>query len=164
MDVVILDIDKEHKRISLGLKQLNDPWKDVSSRYAKDQEVPVKVVRLADFGAFVELEEGIEGLIHISQLSRQRVEKPQDVLLEGQEITARILEVNPEERRIRLSLRSAQDEEETKRRDEDRVKRKRPDSERTSHPQKTQLPQEETAFTIGDLLQAQEKKNQENNE
>ena len=164
LDVVILDIDKEHKRISLGLKQLNDPWKDVSSRYAKDQEVPVKVVRLADFGAFVELEEGIEGLIHISQLSRQRVEKPQDVLQEGQEITARILEVNPEERRIRLSLRSAQDEEETKRRDEDRVKRKRPDSERTSHPQKTQLPQEETAFTIGDLLQAQEKKNQENNE
>lgn len=122
------------------------------------QEVPVKVVRLADFGAFVELEEGIEGLIHISQLSRQRVEKPQDVLQEGRGNHRPYFGDFPEERRMRLSLRSAQDEEETKRRDEDRVKRKRPDSERTSHPQKTQLPQEETAFTIGDLLQAQEKR------
>ena len=70
-------------------------------------EVLVKVVRLADFGAFVELEDGIEGLIHISQLSQQRVENPKEVLSEGQEVTARILEVNSADRRIRLSLRPA---------------------------------------------------------
>ena len=161
VDVVVLEVDKEHKRISLGLKQLNDPWKDVAARYTKDKEVPVKVVRLANFGAFVELEEGVEGLIHISQLSRQRVEKPQDVLQEGQEITARILEVNQDERRIRLSLRPAQDEDETKRRDrdEEKPKRRRSESDRSSNQPKNQMPQEEMSFTFGDLLRAQEQEN-----
>ncbi|MDR1966658.1 MAG: S1 RNA-binding domain-containing protein, partial [Synergistaceae bacterium] len=106
--VVVLDADTEHKRISLGFKQLNDPWRDIESRFAKDRDVPVKVIRLADFGAFVELEPGVEGLIHISQLSRARVEKPGDVLTVGQEVTARIMEVDPSTRRIRLSLKPLQ--------------------------------------------------------
>ncbi len=104
VETVVLDIDPEKKRMSLGYKQLHDPWKGVEERYSKGQDVKVKVVRLADFGAFVELEKGMEGLIHISQLSTHRVEKPGDVLQEGQEVTARILEVNPAERRIRLSI------------------------------------------------------------
>ena len=104
VETVVLDIDPEKKRMSLGYKQLNDPWKGVEERYAKGQDIQVKVVRLADFGAFVEIEKGVEGLIHISQLSTHRVEKPGDVLQEGQEVTARVLEVNPAERRIRLSI------------------------------------------------------------
>ena len=95
VEVSIIDVDKDRKRISLGYKQLHDPWKNAAEKYQKDAEVPVKVVRIADFGAFVELEEGVEGLIHISQLSSQRVENPRDVLTEGQEVTARVLEVNP---------------------------------------------------------------------
>ncbi len=104
LDVVVLDVDMDKKRISLGCKQLNDPWNEIDKKYLPGQDITVKVVRLADFGAFVEVEEGVEALIHISQLSRKRVEKPADVLSEGQEVTARVLEVNPEQRRMRLSL------------------------------------------------------------
>ncbi|MBP3848505.1 MAG: S1 RNA-binding domain-containing protein, partial [Pyramidobacter sp.] len=104
VETVVLDIDPEKKRMSLGYKQLNDPWKGVEERYAKGQDIQVKVVRLADFGAFVEIEKGVEGLIHVSQISTHRVEKPGDVLQEGQEVTARVLDVNPAERRIRLSI------------------------------------------------------------
>ena len=110
VEVLVLEADQEKRRISLGCKQLHDPWADIDKRYAPGQDVPVKVVRLADFGAFVELEEGVEALIHISQLSRKRVEKPADVLQEGQEVTARILEVNPEQRRMRLSLSALEPE------------------------------------------------------
>ena len=125
----------------------------MEERYGKDQMVNVKVVRLADFGAFVELEEGVEGLIHISQLSRQRVDKPQDVLQEGQEVEARILEVNPAERRIRLSLRPQSEEpaEEPRRRDDDRKKR-RSDGDHGSSSPKNYFPQEEASVTIGDFL------------
>ncbi len=153
IDVVVLDVDTDRKRISLGFKQLHDPWRDVEERYGKDQMVNVKVVRLADFGAFVELEEGVEGLIHISQLSRQRVDKPQDVLQEGQEVEARILEVNPAERRIRLSLRPQSEEpaEEPRRRDDDRKKR-RSDGDHGSSSPKNYFPQEEASVTIGDFL------------
>ena len=98
VEALVLDIDMEKKRISLGYKQLHDPWAGIAERYAKGQDVNVKVVRLADFGAFVEVEPGVEALIHISQLSRKRIEKPADVLQEGQEVTARVLEVNPEQR------------------------------------------------------------------
>lgn len=166
VEVSVLNVDQDRKRISLGYKQLNDPWKNVSDKYERDQEVPVKVVRIADFGAFVEIEEGIEGLIHISQLSRERVEHPKDVLTEGQEVTARILEVNPTERRIRLSLRPAGEEYARRRpRDgeeqggnrnfsEERPRRRRSEGGRRDFArQNPQLPQEEVNVTIGDLLQ-----------
>ncbi|MBQ9564770.1 MAG: S1 RNA-binding domain-containing protein [Synergistaceae bacterium] len=104
IEVLVLDVDTVKRRISLGYKQLNDPWRDIDKRYSVGQDVTVKVVRLAEFGAFVEVEEGVEGLIHISQLSIRRVEKPGDVLKEGQEIVARVIEVSPAQRRMRLSL------------------------------------------------------------
>ncbi|MBQ7559419.1 MAG: S1 RNA-binding domain-containing protein [Synergistaceae bacterium] len=110
LDVVVLDIDVEKKRISLGSKQLHDPWNEADKRYLPGQDIKVKVVRLAEFGAFVEVEEGVEALIHISQLSRKRVEKPADVLKEGDEVMARVLEVNPEQRRMRLSLAALEPE------------------------------------------------------
>lgn len=154
VEVQVLDVDTERKRISLGYKQLNDPWKDIDDRYHANQDIEVKVVRLADFGAFVQLEEGVEGLIHISQLSRRRVESPQEVLQEGQEITARILEVNAEGRRIRLSLSALQPPEEGERErrshgDEPRRRR----HEQQDRPHTPDFAQEETNVTLGDLWQ-----------
>jgi small subunit ribosomal protein S1 len=104
----VLDIqtgeDPKDRRISLGCKQLHDPWSDADTRYPAGSDIQVKVVRLAPFGVFVEVEEGVEALIHISQLSRRHVDKPEDVVHEGDVVTARVLEVNPEQRRMRLSL------------------------------------------------------------
>ena len=110
VDVIVLEADQEKRRISLGSKQLHDPWANIEERYTKGQDIPVKVVRLADFGAFVEVEEGVEALIHISQISRKRIEKPADVLQEGQEVTARVLEVDPVQRRMRLSISALEPE------------------------------------------------------
>ena len=110
VEALVLEIEPEKKRISLGCKQLNDPWKDIEQRYQAGQDIPVKVVRLADFGAFVQVEEGVEALIHISQLSRKHVGKPGEILSEGQEVTARILEVDPSQRRMRLSLSALEPE------------------------------------------------------
>ena len=110
LEVLVLDVDLEKRRISLGYKQLNDPWHELDKKYLKGQDITVKVVRLADFGAFVEVEKDVEALIHISQLSRKRVEKPSDVLEVGQEVTARVLEVSPEQRRMRLSLSALEPE------------------------------------------------------
>ena len=110
VDVIVLEADQEKRRISLGSKQLHDPWANIEERYTKGQDVPVKVVRLADFGAFVELEEGVEALVHISQISRKRIEKPADVLQEGQEVTARILEIDQANRRMRLSISALEPE------------------------------------------------------
>lgn len=111
VEVIVLEVDVNKRRISLGYKQLNDPWRDIDKRYATGQDINVKVVRLADFGAFVEVEEGVEALIHISQLSTKRVEKPSDVLKEGQEVTVRVIEVNPTQRRMRLSLSALEEPE-----------------------------------------------------
>ena len=108
LEVLVLDVqtgdDPKDRRISLGCKQLHDPWSDADTRYPAGTDIQVKVVRLAPFGVFVEVEEGIEALIHISQLSRKHVDKPEDVVHEGDTVTARVLEVNPEQRRMRLSL------------------------------------------------------------
>lgn len=157
VEVSVIEVDTERKRISLGYKQLNDPLNGIDEKYVKDQEIPVKVVRLVDFGAFVEIEEGIEGLIHISQLSVKRVENPREILSEGQEVTARVLEVNPTERRIRLSLRPASEEAVRRPTHEDskdnRQRRRRPDGKRDADRQANQLPKEETNVTIGDFLQ-----------
>ena len=164
VDVVVLDVKTEEKRISLGYKQLNDPWAGIEARLVKDSDIMVKVVRLADsLGAFVEIEPEIEGLIHISQLSRQRVEKPQDVLTVGQEVMARILEVDPVARRIRLSIKALQPEEERKPRDENAPqqerKPRREDSprrprEQRSAPQQV-MPNEEMSVSVGDILKHQ---------
>jgi small subunit ribosomal protein S1 len=169
--VVVLEVDIERKRISLGFKQLNDPWRDIETRFAKDQEALVKVIRLADFGAFVELEPGVEGLIHISQLSRARVEKPGDVLSVGQEVTARILEVDPSTRRIRLSLKIREADDEKHSRDDsspqvERERRPRRDDgeKRQNRERGPQIPTEEISMTIGDFLKSQEEENESGTE
>ena len=106
LQVKILRLDREKEKVSLGLKQAQpDPWETVAERYAEGTVVEGKVARLATFGAFVELEPGIDGLIHISQLADQRVGTPADVVSVGQVVKAKVVGVSPEQRRISLSIR-----------------------------------------------------------
>ncbi|MHB8157159.1 MAG: bifunctional 4-hydroxy-3-methylbut-2-enyl diphosphate reductase/30S ribosomal protein S1, partial [Desulfocucumaceae bacterium] len=105
VDVMILRIDRENEKISLGLKQvLDNPWENVEEKYPVGKIISAKVVRLAPFGAFVQLEPGVEGLVHISHLSERHIEKPDEVVKEDEEVTVKILSVDPVEKRIRLSI------------------------------------------------------------
>ena len=107
VEVVVLGVDEKKKRISLSLRQAQpDPWEDVEHRYPRGALVEGRVTKITEFGAFVELEEGVEGLIHVSELSWQRISHPQEVLSEGQNIRAMVLKVNREQRRISLSLKA----------------------------------------------------------
>jgi len=106
VEAVVLNIDRKNERFSLGIKQLTpDPWKDVARRYRKGEVVGGKVTNVTDFGAFVELEEGIEGLVHVSEISREKVEKPSDALKVGDTLSAIVLHIDPYERRIGLSIK-----------------------------------------------------------
>jgi len=109
VDAVVLEVDSANQRISLGVKQAQpDPWTSIAAKYGIGQLVTGKVAKLAQFGAFVELEEGIEGLVHISQISDARVEKVKDVLKVGQEVKARIVKLDEVDRRIGLSMKAAE--------------------------------------------------------
>lgn len=106
IDVVVLKVDKERERISLGYKQTKPkPWDTVDENYIIGSVVSGKVVRIVDFGAFIELEPGLDGLIHISQIADKRIEKVEDVLELGQTVEAKVLDVNATARRISLSIR-----------------------------------------------------------
>jgi small subunit ribosomal protein S1 len=106
VEAVVLNIDARNERFSLGIKQLMpDPWKDVARRYRRGEVVTGKVTNVTDFGAFIELEEGIEGLVHVSEISREKVERPSDVLKVGESVSAVVLHIDPDERRIGLSMK-----------------------------------------------------------
>ncbi len=107
LDVVVLDINKEKERVSLGLKQkLANPWDSIEAKYPIGAKVKGKVVNLVPYGAFVELEPGVEGLVHVTELSwTKRIAKPSDVLKQGQEIEAVVLGINREEQKISLGVR-----------------------------------------------------------
>ncbi len=108
VDVLVLALDKERQRISLGLKQTKPkPWETASVNYPTDSIVEGKVVRIVPFGAFVELEPGLDGLVHISQVAKTRIEKVEDVLNVGDVVRVRVLDVNTEQKRISLSIRQA---------------------------------------------------------
>jgi small subunit ribosomal protein S1 len=108
VEAIVLDIDKVNQRISLGVKQLDsDPWKEIDQKYKIGDLVHGKVTKLASFGAFVQLQDDIDGLVHISQLSEEHVAKVKDVLKVGQEVEARVIKVDKAERRIGLSIKAA---------------------------------------------------------
>lgn len=108
LDVMVLRVDRENEKISLGLKQiLPNPWDTVEEKYPVGSIVTAKVVRLAPFGAFVQLEPGVEGLMHISHLADRHVATPDEVVQEGAEVKVKVLSVDPAEKRIRLSIREA---------------------------------------------------------
>lgn len=108
LKVVILRIDHEKRKLSLGLKQLQaSPWDSIQDKFAIGSVVAGKVTKLMEFGAFVELEPGMEGLIHISELSPQRVRRVGDIVQAGQEVQVKILSIDPAQKRISLSLKGA---------------------------------------------------------
>ena len=107
VEAVVLDVNPKDQRISLGLKQAQqDPWDEIAQRFPVGSVVKGKVSKIASFGAFIELEDGVDGLVHISQISDQRVDKVKDALDVGQEVEARVVKVDRGERRIGLSIRA----------------------------------------------------------
>jgi small subunit ribosomal protein S1 len=103
----VLDIDKENERFSLGIMQLaDDPWKTVAERYKVGKEITGTVTNVTDFGVFIELEEGVEGLVHVSEISKEKVKTPADQFKVNDVITARVMNINSEERRIGLSIKA----------------------------------------------------------
>ena len=107
VEAIVLDVNSEEQRISLGLKQAQpDPWAEIASKYAVGAVVKGKVSKIASFGAFIELEDGVDGLVHISAISDQRVEKVKDALDIGQEVEARVVKIDRGERRIGLSIKA----------------------------------------------------------
>jgi small subunit ribosomal protein S1 len=107
IEAVVLNIDVDNERVALGVKQLTeDPWSAMGQRYPVGSRVKGKVTTVTDFGVFVELEEGVEGLIHVSQLSNERVEKPQQLFQAGQAVEAEVSHVDAKERRIGLSIKA----------------------------------------------------------
>jgi small subunit ribosomal protein S1 len=112
VEAVVLKIDKENEKFSLGIKQLEDnPWDEILKKYPAGSEVSGTVSSIADFGAFVKLEDGIEGLIYNSELSEDRVDNASEVVKEGQEVTALVTRVDPLEQKISLSIRALNDRE-----------------------------------------------------
>ena len=108
VDAIVLEVDIDNQRISLGMKQLtDDPWEEIDRLYRMGDVVSGKVARVAGYGAFIELDHDIDGLVHISQISEERIEKVKDYLKEGEEVKARGIKIDKDERRIGLSIKAA---------------------------------------------------------
>jgi len=111
VQVKVLDIDRDRQRISLGLKQTQeDPWQRVVDTYAVGDELEGKVTKVVAFGAFVEILEGVEGLVHISELAQQHVENPREIVQPGDDVRVKILEIDSERRRLSLSIKRVEDQ------------------------------------------------------
>jgi small subunit ribosomal protein S1 len=138
VEAVILSINHEEEKVSLGIKQLyEDPWERIPTDYPLGQVRDVKIIKITDFGAFVELEQGIEGLIHVSEMSTERVDDPHKVVKEGEVVKAEIITVDTQERKIGLSLKSLVDKNEN----EDVAEYKKSEAKKTTD-----------KATLGDLL------------
>lgn len=158
VEVQVIAVDKEKERISLSKKHLTEnPWIDIENKYAKGDVVTGKVVKLLDFGAFVELEPGVDGLVHVSEISNQHVKKPSDVLNINDEITVEVLSVDKENKRISLSMKALMESEEgtdektAEESDEEKLKEHTPEEYSVNDEQ----------VTLGDIFN---KKNEENEE
>ena len=172
IEVVVLQIDAAERRVSLGLKQTQpDPWEEVPDKYKVGSVVRGKVVNLTSFGAFTKLEEGIEGLIHISELADRRIEKPEEIVSVGDELDLKVINLSPKDRRIGLSLKAllAEQERAAVPDEEEKPARTRPErssrSRREREPRRQLPAHEETVTTLGALLKEEMgKSNAENAE
>jgi len=110
VEAVVLKIDKENEKFSLGIKQMEaNPWDDLVKKYKVGSEVKGEITNITDFGAFMQLEDGIEGLIYSSELSTEQVNKPEDVVKVGESVTVLVTKVDPVEQKISLSIRAVTD-------------------------------------------------------
>ncbi|MCG7194317.1 30S ribosomal protein S1 [Fructilactobacillus sanfranciscensis] len=143
--VKVIAIEPERNRISLSIKQLQPgPWDDIEEKAAVGSILDGTVKRLVDFGAFVEVLPGVEGLVHISQISHKHIDKPSDVLKSGEKIQVKVLSVDPEEHRLALSMKAL---EEAPKEENKKAPKKNVDDSSTSN-----APEEESGFTLGDIL------------
>ena len=143
--VKVLAIEPERNRISLSIKQLQPgPWDEIEEKAAVGSILDGTVKRLVDFGAFVEVLPGVEGLVHISQISHKHIDKPSDVLKSGEKIQVKVLSVDPEEHRLALSMKAL---EEAPKEENKKAPKKNVDDNSTSN-----APEEESGFTLGDIL------------
>jgi small subunit ribosomal protein S1 len=144
LEAVVLDIDKTNQRISLGVKQLDqDPWKEIDGRFRIGDLVKGTITKLTNFGAFIQLQDDIDGLVHISQISEDRVEKVKDVLKVGQEVEARVIKVDKAERRIGLSVKAANYSEEALRKEAETLDTLRPGEDMVGLDQAFQFAEDE---------------------
>ena len=154
IEVKVLDLNEEEGRVSLSLKATTPgPWDGVEQKLAAGDVIEGTVKRLTDFGAFVEVLPGIDGLVHISQISHKRVENPKDVLKVGQEVTVKVLEVNPANERVSLSIKALEErpaQEEGQEKEEKR--QSRPRRPKRQEKRDFELPETQTGFSMADLF------------
>lgn len=152
IEVKVLDLNEEEGRVSLSLKATTPgPWDGVEQKLAAGDVIEGTVKRLTDFGAFVEVLPGIDGLVHISQISHKRVESPKDALKVGQEVTVKVLEVNAADERVSLSIKAL--EERPAQEDDQKEKRQsRPRRQKRQEKRDFELPETQTGFSMADLF------------
>ena len=171
--VKILSVDADRERVSLSIKAtLPEPWDGIEEKAPQGAVLDGKVKRLTSFGAFVEVFPGVEGLVHISQISHQHIATPNDVLKVGQEIKVKVLDVRPDEKRLALSIKALEEKPQTadddnesqpERRSSNNRRRNNNRDNRTASERSTaNAPEESTGFTLGDLI-GDELKNAESN-
>ena len=152
IQVKVLDLNEEEGRVSLSLKATTPgPWDGVEQKLAAGDVIEGTVKRLTDFGAFVEVLPGIDGLVHISQISHKRVENPKDVLKVGQEVTVKVLEVNAADERVSLSIKALEErpaQEEGEKQEKRQSRPRRPKQEKRDF----DLPETQTGFSMADLF------------
>ena len=119
VQAIVLNIDKENERFSLGIKQLeNDPWESIPQRYPVGSVVTGPITNVTDFGLFVEIEEGIEGLVHVSEISKEKIKSPVGAYKPGEKITAKVINISPKDRKIGLSVKKIEEQDERSNYDE----------------------------------------------
>ena len=152
IEVKILDLNEEEGRVSLSLKATTPgPWDGVEQKLAKGDVVEGTVKRLTDFGAFVEVLPGIDGLVHVSQISHKRIENPKEALKVGQEVTVKVLEVNADAERVSLSIKALEErpaQEEGEKQEKRQQRPRRPKQEKRDF----ELPETQTGFSMADLF------------
>ena len=152
IEVKILDLNEEEGRVSLSLKATTPgPWDGVEQKLAKGDVVEGTVKRLTDFGAFVEVLPGIDGLVHVSQISHKRIENPKEALTVGQEVTVKVLDVNADAERVSLSIKALEErpaQEEGEKQEKRQSRPRRPKQEKRDF----DLPETQTGFSMADLF------------
>lgn len=171
--VKILSVDADRERVSLSIKAtLPEPWDGIEEKAPQGAVLDGKVKRLTSFGAFVEVFPGVEGLVHISQISHQHIATPNDVLKVGQEIKVKVLDVRPDEKRLALSIKALEEKPQTadddnesqpeRRSNNNRRRNNNRDNRTASERSTANAPEESTGFTLGDLI-GDELRNAESN-
>ncbi len=155
IEVKVLDLNEEEGRVSLSLKATTPgPWDGVEQKLAAGDVIEGTVKRLTDFGAFVEVLPGIDGLVHISQISHKRVENPKDALKAGQEVTVKVLEVNPANERVSLSIKALEERpaQEEGQEVKEEKRQSRPRRPKRQEKRDFELPETQTGFSMADLF------------